>query len=458
MKIKFFGLMLLAVVMVFALASCGGGTTPTQPAGGDNYTVSFDVAGIAPITVPANTTATKPADPTKDGFTFAGWMYNGALWNFDQDIVFTDIQLTASWTAIEYDLTLNLDGGVLVNAPTKYTAAGLTLPLPTKSGYTFAGWKNATGTIVTAIPAGTTGAQTFTATWAAAADLTVDFENLKQNLHYCEPAGSDVATQFNQSYSEGGAGKRSEGTMQAVYQATVAFGGGNAEIISFMKNAKNWHEIATENENRFFRVALGGNTKYTEVTANEAYNVGIRVFTSGKINTNNNLEDDCFTIKFDFRQKNEGAFGINVYANADNNDKATGRVTLLTIGKNGELFINGDDTANGATRGVYSDGASKLSKTTIGQTNIGEWNTIEIKMVYDADAEGHFVTITLNGQVCNEGGVEYFLADDRTWVLDYNQFMFFGGENAGQLAAEAMPGYYNEYDFDNITISGSVAE
>ena len=66
MKIKFFGLMLLAVVMVFALASCGGApaTTTTQPAG-NTYTITFEGADVAAITVAENTAATAPAaEPT----------------------------------------------------------------------------------------------------------------------------------------------------------------------------------------------------------------------------------------------------------------------------------------------------------------------------------------------------------------------------------------------------------
>ena len=52
-------------------------------------------------TVKANEKVPKPADPTRDGYTFAGWFREAACttaWNFDADPVTADTTLYAKWT------------------------------------------------------------------------------------------------------------------------------------------------------------------------------------------------------------------------------------------------------------------------------------------------------------------------------------------------------------------------
>lgn len=69
------------------------------------YTVAFDTNGgsaVAPVTVDAGSTATKPADPMKSGYTFGGWYKDSTLqtpWDFANDTVTADTTLYAKWTA-----------------------------------------------------------------------------------------------------------------------------------------------------------------------------------------------------------------------------------------------------------------------------------------------------------------------------------------------------------------------
>ena len=69
------------------------------------YTVAFDTSGgsaVAPVTVDAGSTVTKPADPTKSGYTFGGWYKDSTLqtpWDFANDTVTADTTLYAKWTA-----------------------------------------------------------------------------------------------------------------------------------------------------------------------------------------------------------------------------------------------------------------------------------------------------------------------------------------------------------------------
>lgn len=74
----------------------------------NKYTITFDTKGgtaIPPITKDYGTAITKPADPTKAGYTFAGW---------DRAIPDTmpaeNIKITASWTPVKYYLTINYTG------------------------------------------------------------------------------------------------------------------------------------------------------------------------------------------------------------------------------------------------------------------------------------------------------------------------------------------------------------
>ncbi len=69
-----------------------------------SYTVTFEANGgseVAPIPdAPANYAIPKPADPTKSGYTFAGWYKEPALtnaWNFASDKVTGDMTLYAKW-------------------------------------------------------------------------------------------------------------------------------------------------------------------------------------------------------------------------------------------------------------------------------------------------------------------------------------------------------------------------
>ena len=69
------------------------------------YTVTFETSGgsaVDPVTVDAGSTVTKPADPTKSGYTFGGWYKDSTLqtpWDFANGTVTADTTLYAKWTA-----------------------------------------------------------------------------------------------------------------------------------------------------------------------------------------------------------------------------------------------------------------------------------------------------------------------------------------------------------------------
>ena len=101
------------------------------------------------------TAITAPANPTKTGYTFAGW---------DRESPTTmpaeNITLTAQWQLNRYTITFDTVGGSEVPSITQDYGTAITAPAnPTKTGYTFAGWDK---TIPTTMPAGN---MTITARW-----------------------------------------------------------------------------------------------------------------------------------------------------------------------------------------------------------------------------------------------------------------------------------------------------
>ena len=114
-----------------------------------------------------------PPEPTKVGFTFAGWSPASIPTDSTGNITFT-----AQWEANKqsYNIHYVLDGGTLTGEKTEYTSDdyGYTPPTPTKEGCTFTGWSPES------IASGTTGDVTFTAGWEDAKAKTATFLPGKQ--------------------------------------------------------------------------------------------------------------------------------------------------------------------------------------------------------------------------------------------------------------------------------------
>lgn len=125
------------------------------------YTVTFQSEGGSEVAsqIRANAPAARPADPTKEGYTFIGW-YNGeSEWDFEAPVT-ADLTLTAKWQVNQYTITFKPEnGGQDIVIKQDYGTA-ITAPAnPTKTGYTFAGWDKS---IPSTMPAGD---MTITARW-----------------------------------------------------------------------------------------------------------------------------------------------------------------------------------------------------------------------------------------------------------------------------------------------------
>ena len=121
-------------VITITFNSQGGSTVPTASALYDEY-------------------LTVPEEPTRVGYTFAGWFREAACVNefdFENTKVQTNMTLYAKWTINQYTVTFKDQNGEIISQITDDYGKAITVPtLPTVTGYTVS-WNE---TPVTSIPA-----------------------------------------------------------------------------------------------------------------------------------------------------------------------------------------------------------------------------------------------------------------------------------------------------------------
>ena len=115
------------------------------------FTVTFDSDGgsaVAAQTVVDGETANEPSPPpTRTGYGFDGWNDNGSAYNFD-DPVAADPTLTAQWTANDYDIVFDNNGGSgsMANQTLTFdTSDNLSPNGFTRLGHSFDGWNTESG-------------------------------------------------------------------------------------------------------------------------------------------------------------------------------------------------------------------------------------------------------------------------------------------------------------------------
>lgn len=169
-----------------------GGTFNREVMGACTVTFLSDGESAAPSQIRANTPADRPADPTKEGYTFIGW-YNGeSEWDFETPVT-EAMTLTAKWQLNRYTITFDTAGGSEVPSITQDYGTAITPPAaPTKTGYTFAGWDRE---IPTAMPAGD---MAITARWQVN-QYTITFkpENGGQDIVIKQDYGTAITAPAN---------------------------------------------------------------------------------------------------------------------------------------------------------------------------------------------------------------------------------------------------------------------
>ncbi len=113
----------------------------------DKMVVYTNVNGVnETVLVDYNTPYERPENPQKPGYDFDNWYVGNKVYNFDTPLT-EDVELTAKFNLITYNITYELDGGNVSGNPTTYNVETETFTLnnPTKDGYTFVGWTGSNG-------------------------------------------------------------------------------------------------------------------------------------------------------------------------------------------------------------------------------------------------------------------------------------------------------------------------
>ena len=119
-------------------------------------------------------------EPTRDYYTFAGWLCSADAETYDagatidKAVIDDDFTLTAQWTPTNYSITYNLNGGTQQETPapaTSYTieSSTITLPTPSYGHKRFDGWfdnEELDGEPMSSIAAGSTGDVELWAKWS----------------------------------------------------------------------------------------------------------------------------------------------------------------------------------------------------------------------------------------------------------------------------------------------------
>ena len=166
-----------------------------------NYTITYNLNGGAitgqPTSYNIESNEITLPTPTRTGYTFTGWTgSNGTTPQTTVKIAKGSTgnkTYTANWTATNYTITYNLNGGTITGQPTSYNIESneITLPTPTRTGYTFTGWTGSNGTTsqtTVKIPKGSTGNKTYTANWS------INSYKIDLNLHV---DGTDYYSGYN---------------------------------------------------------------------------------------------------------------------------------------------------------------------------------------------------------------------------------------------------------------------
>ncbi len=125
---------LITIIFAFCFIACGEVAV---------HTVTFDGAGIIEnkeVDVRNNATVEKPEDPDVAGYDFVGWFIGENEYDFATPVT-ENITLVAKFSAIEYTVSFNTDGGNTVDSQTvNYNGKAQKPADPEKVGYNFAGW------------------------------------------------------------------------------------------------------------------------------------------------------------------------------------------------------------------------------------------------------------------------------------------------------------------------------
>lgn len=222
--------------------------TPTPS---DIFTISYtlnggSVSSANPTTYNISTSTFTLNNPTKTGYTFAGWTGTGLASATTTVTIakgsYGDRSYTANWTPTSYTISYTLNGGSVATAnPTSYNieSSAITLNNPTKTGYTFAGWTGtglASASKSVTIAAGSTGNRSYTATW------TANTYTVTLNKQSGTGGSSSVTATYGSAMPSATMPTRAHYTFGGYYTSTG--GSGTQYYTSAGASARNWDKTS----------------------------------------------------------------------------------------------------------------------------------------------------------------------------------------------------------------------
>jgi uncharacterized repeat protein (TIGR02543 family) len=122
-------------------------TSATSTSTQATFTLTFETNGgsdIASVDVLSGTTFAEPTAPTRSGYTFSGWYFDNNTFNqpvsFPATMPQANLTIYAKWTINAYTIAFVTNGGTSVSNITANFGESITLPTPSREGYTFDGW------------------------------------------------------------------------------------------------------------------------------------------------------------------------------------------------------------------------------------------------------------------------------------------------------------------------------
>lgn len=149
-KFKFLVALLLTVFSL-SFVACTDGTKQEDPTDQkQEFTVTFNTNGgssVASVTVKEGEKISKPANPSKTGYTFVAWYKDAAFtteWKFETDVVTANTTLYAKFDLIpvkqEFTVTFIVDDQTYKTVTVKDGELCTQPAAPEKISYTFNGW------------------------------------------------------------------------------------------------------------------------------------------------------------------------------------------------------------------------------------------------------------------------------------------------------------------------------
>ena len=246
------------------------------------------------------------ATVTRPGYTFNGWQDENGTTVTGADIATAHKSIYSTWSAIEYTITYDANGGTVSPTSKKYNIEdALTLPTPTLDGYTFTGWKvtSAEGSwaedgICPAgdVSAGMYGNVTLTAQWNLNSfpvlfDTILDFSKWNTTTASNGKISNVTANGFTLTSNEGAGEGTSESpefpvTAGKQYYIDIDFEGDNWDVyIFFRSDTVGGTGIGfTDAGNRFSSSGAGNQTRVFTAPA-DATKAVIRVDANGSSNS-----------------------------------------------------------------------------------------------------------------------------------------------------------------------------